>query len=539
MPKTKIQATQSILEIVLSELGNLSRDQLDTIYSKINNALMEPGAFICTGIDKFVTVNSTSVVMPTGKNKILSLGAVSVAGLSGSMNFATGIGSGDVQTVVVPTIVTPGNWIKAGFEIRTDRKIYVVFGAEGTSEAAATFPAYSTECLPLGYVSLHDDGAGAFLNVTLPFLYQISSLAPRYQSHASLDGRSSANQHPALAIQPDVGQFSGELSATEDEVQKALVRLEKYGSIFPWEIGKAYRVGNVVRDSNQFWICKTAHTAGATFDVTKFDLAISYILHSMLDGRSTANQHPTTSISTTTGEFSGELSTLEDEVQKALVRLEQYGSVFPWATGKAYRVGNIVKYSNQLWICNTAHTAGGAFDTPKFDLSISYFLHSMLDGRSTTNQHPTSAISTATGEFSGQLNATEDDVQKALVRLEQFSAVFPWATGKAYRLYNTVSYLGEDWTCTTAHTAGVTFDETKWSLNDSPPQEELQTVTNLAGVTVFTLATVVIPTSRSRLMVFVNGVYNKEITHYTVDSSTQITFLETIPKNAQVIFRVN
>jgi hypothetical protein len=442
MPKTKIQATQSILEIVLSELGNLSRDQLDVIYSKINNALMDPGAFSCTGLDKFVVVNSTSVTMPTGKKKILSLGSVSVAGLSGSMNFATGIGSGDVQTVVVPTIATPGNWIKAGFEIRTDNKIYVVFGAEGATEAAASFPAYSSECLPLGFVSLHDDGAGAFLNVTMPFLYQISSLAPRYQSHASLDGRSSANQHPALAIQPDTGQFSGELSAIEDEVQKVLVRLEKYGSIFPWEIGKTYRVGNIVRDSNQFWICNTAHTAGATFDVTKFDLGISYVLHSMLDGRSTVNQHPTTSISTTTG------------------------------------------------------------------------------------------------EFSGQLNAAEDEVQKALVRLEQFSATFPWATSKAYRLHNTVSYLGEDWTCTTAHTAGASFDETKWSLNDSPPQEEIQTVPN-PGQTVFTLASVVIPTSRSRLMVFVNGVYNMETTHYTVDSSTQITFLETIPENAQVIFRVN
>jgi hypothetical protein len=68
------------------------------------------------------------------------------------------------------------------------------------------------------------------------------------------------------------------------------------------------------------------------------------------------------------------------------------------------------------------------------------------------------------------------------------------------------------------------------------PIEETHTV--VVDQDVFTLTTIKIPSSRSRLMVFINGVYQILGTHYNVTSDTVVTFTSPVFVNAEVLFRV-
>lgn len=70
---------------------------------------------------------------------------------------------------------------------------------------------------------------------------------------------------------------------------------------------------------------------------------------------------------------------------------------------------------------------------------------------------------------------------------------------------------------------------------DSEPEEEVVVVA--APQTVFTLATISIPSSRMRLSVYVNGVKQNQGSHYNVNSDTEVEFTDPIPANAEVTFR--
>lgn len=72
---------------------------------------------------------------------------------------------------------------------------------------------------------------------------------------------------------------------------------------------------------------------------------------------------------------------------------------------------------------------------------------------------------------------------------------------------------------------------------DSEPQEEVQTVA-VASQTVFTLSSITIPSHRMRLDVFVNGIKQIQGTHYIVNSDIEVGFIDPIPQNAEVTFRV-
>lgn len=68
----------------------------------------------------------------------------------------------------------------------------------------------------------------------------------------------------------------------------------------------------------------------------------------------------------------------------------------------------------------------------------------------------------------------------------------------------------------------------------SPVEEKIDSV----GQSVFDLSTIEIPASRSRLMVFVNGIYQVHTMHYDITTDTQVTFRDVIAANAEVLFRV-
>lgn len=343
MSTSKIQATQAVLHDVLSELNNAADEQLDSILGKINTSLKVPGR-LSLGAGLVVNVGSTTLALPNGTNVRLALGDVDVSGLSGSVDFASGTGSGDVQTVGLPTM-TESQWYKAGFEIRADKKIYVVFGAIGASEALAGFPNWNEVSLALGYISL---------------------------------------------------QVSGGTFATPSA--SSLNQLNRAGG------------GEQLSD------------------------------HNLLNNRAIANQHPTTSISTTVTNFTDFLRSAEDEVQKALDRLDDYTSIRAYNAALSYRINNVVTQNGSLWRCTVDNTTGS-------------------------------------------------------------------------------------------------FSESNWSLLANAPSQEVQTVGS-GGASGFTMGSITIPTSTSKLLVFVNGIYQIETTHYSVTPPTTVNFTSVLPENAQVVFKL-
>lgn len=73
---------------------------------------------------------------------------------------------------------------------------------------------------------------------------------------------------------------------------------------------------------------------------------------------------------------------------------------------------------------------------------------------------------------------------------------------------------------------------------DYEPAPIEERITILIPQLVVNLSSIRIPSSRSRLMVFVNGVYQILGTHYTVTSDTEVTFTEVLTVNAELLFRV-
>jgi hypothetical protein len=179
-PETYVRLTDIVADLVLSRLGNTGTDLMDDLLTKLHSRLAIPGELTVTGSNKVVSVGSTVVdIGPSGKKLSLpQLNGIDLGNRSGTMNFGTGVGTGDVQTVSLPTM-TASYFIKAGFEVRENGNIVVVFGVEGVSASAATAPAFSENATRLGYVILQDDGTGGtgnYSNVTYSSVYQFGGV---------------------------------------------------------------------------------------------------------------------------------------------------------------------------------------------------------------------------------------------------------------------------------------------------------------------------------------------------------------------------
>jgi hypothetical protein len=79
-------------------------------------------------------------------------------------------------------------------------------------------------------------------------------------------------------------------------------------------------------------------------------------------------------ITADTTNFDGELSGADSNLQTIADRLDDYDSLLDWGTGKAYRVGNVVRVTAEgfigEWRCVTAHAASAAVTT---DINLGYW----------------------------------------------------------------------------------------------------------------------------------------------------------------------
>ena len=174
---SKVQSNQVVNEAALAEIGSALREEADDLFVKINNRLVDLCSLSVTGSSKVVTVGPSVLQMPNLKYKAFpQLKSVDLGNLSGTMDFGTGTGTGSVQTVVLPTM-TNAWYIRAGFQILSDKKIYVIFGTQAASAGAAGAPAFSKSGISLGEVLLQASGAGQgnYTNPTMASLTQMQA----------------------------------------------------------------------------------------------------------------------------------------------------------------------------------------------------------------------------------------------------------------------------------------------------------------------------------------------------------------------------
>jgi len=154
-----VQSWQTVNEAALSELGSSARDPLDTILGLLNTKLKVPASLGFTG--NVLNVGSSRIdVGPDGKKVgYPPLAGVSIDDLTGTFDFDTGTGTGDVQTATLPTM-TADYYVLVGVEIRSDQKIYVIFGSESATEAGAGLPPFLSGSIPVGIVTMQSGATG-------------------------------------------------------------------------------------------------------------------------------------------------------------------------------------------------------------------------------------------------------------------------------------------------------------------------------------------------------------------------------------------
>lgn len=224
-----VQSNQVVNDAALGELASAARDSLLTILPAINTAFIQPGKITASG--KVITIGNTSVSFPDGRIKALPLvDGVDVSGLSGTYSLVTGTGSG-VESLALPTM-SNGDYIYIGFEVRSDRKIYPLYGTKNAVAASATLPNFSTG-IALGTILLHYS-SGAFDDVVVTNINQSESAVPNpasvsislYETTVTTSSASLSLSH-GLAGEPQFLSFFYNNGTTKPPVDASSIVIDK------------------------------------------------------------------------------------------------------------------------------------------------------------------------------------------------------------------------------------------------------------------------------------------------------------------------
>lgn len=170
MGQNRFQSDQMKHDAVLSEIAPSTETPLNTILSNINNRVVDPLSLSVNGTDRVLTVGHSVVTIgPNGKQRALpQLKGVDPGDVYGSMNLSTGLAlSGVMQDTTPPSKVGNANkYVRAGVELRSDKKLYVVWGTVGTTDpTTAGAPAFSKNTIAAGEILLQINGTEDNFNV--------------------------------------------------------------------------------------------------------------------------------------------------------------------------------------------------------------------------------------------------------------------------------------------------------------------------------------------------------------------------------------
>lgn len=128
-----------------------------------------------------------------------------------------------------------------------------------------------------------------------------------------------------------------------------------------WRVTCEYRTG-YTNNAYRLRVSDSRIVTGSRSATGSFS-GVSPTIHNNLSGRSDPSAHPDSSVDTTSTFAGGLVSATETTVALALARLSEFGFLGDWATGKAYRIGNLVRNAGATYRAVTAHTAAAAWLT--------------------------------------------------------------------------------------------------------------------------------------------------------------------------------
>lgn len=173
MIKNYMQTDQMAHMAALSQISTNppaeGREILD-IFTNINKRVTDPLSLSMAGL--VLTVGNSIVESgPDGKRRGLpQLDAVDIGDRTGAFDLTNGPGgaisaTGDAQATTAPAVATD-YYLRVGVEVRSDRKIYLVFGTPASTIGTAGAPPFSEGVIQCGEILLQEDGAGGFINHT-------------------------------------------------------------------------------------------------------------------------------------------------------------------------------------------------------------------------------------------------------------------------------------------------------------------------------------------------------------------------------------
>ena len=210
-----------------------------------------------------------------------------------------------------------------------------------------------------------------------------------------------------------------------------------------WEGQHLYNAGDRVTHGGVGYICKTEHRSGFKFDPTnwtEYHAANTKILGDRVD--ITADQL------VAIGVYTDETLTGGMITQKI-----NTASWDGWSKTTYYPVGAKVTYLGYGYICKEAHTSTGAFDESKWNK------YEPTDTRILGTQVDITAEQLVSiGVY------TDETLTGGMITQKINTASWGnWTSGTVYAAGDKVNYKGSGYICTEGHTAGATFDPSKWS----------------------------------------------------------------------------
>ena len=149
-----------------------------------------------------------------------------------------------------------------------------------------------------------------------------------------------------------------------------------------------------------------------------------------------------------------------------------------WNTSQYYNIGDQVKYGGNVYICNTPHTSAATTalgledDQASWDLLATSFYWTGVWSTSTRYRANDFVVYGGTTYFCNTAHTSASTTALGLEDSQSYWTAFnngvtylgEWTSTVRYKINDIVKYGASTWICSTAHSSGASFDDTKWEL---------------------------------------------------------------------------
>lgn len=205
-----IQYDQLVDDNARSKIGSESGEKLENQISLVDDKLQLPLDISLLGTILTVEAGTKQQKESDGsggqqdsyKLRLPLLNNVDVNPIQSTLNFADGDTTGDFEDdPIVSPVMVASEYVQFGIELRTDKKLYGVWGEPNAVLANTTPPAFSKSSLQMLIVKLQDDGTGGQWNFTAPTKSDLEVVIKGGSGGGSGDANSLLNDYKTMLSQ--------------------------------------------------------------------------------------------------------------------------------------------------------------------------------------------------------------------------------------------------------------------------------------------------------------------------------------------------